>query len=211
VDLPWVSNIGTVVAGVRAAYGIEVTVLRLLRVDSFAAGAPIGFLAEYGGPPLEGIGPSPDLGPEQPLRMPWAPPGGPAGSLAWADAVLTGLGRPRVGAPAQQRTWNLSSIWRIETADGPAWLKQVPPFFAHEGAVLGWLQRAAPGVGPTVLGTAEGRVLLEHVPGEDCFGAPLPARQEMLADLLSVQAMAAARVEDLLALGVPDLRSRPLA
>ena len=63
-------------------------------------------------------------------------PRGPDADLAWADAVLAAIGRPRV-APAQQvRTWNLSSLWRLETAGGAAWLKVVPPFFAHEGALL---------------------------------------------------------------------------
>ena len=40
----------------------------------------------------------------------------------------------------QMRTWNLSSLWRLPTASGVAWLKVVPPFFAHEGADAGDLR-----------------------------------------------------------------------
>src|SRR6266540_3548585 len=157
-DVPWENNVVAVVAGARAAYGIDVTVLRLLWVDSFEDGGPLGYLAEYDGPPLEGLGAPAGLDAEEPLRMPWARPGGPA----------------------------------------------------HEGAVLRWLERTAPGLGPTVLGAAADRMVLEHVPGEDCYHAPLRLRQDMLADLLRLQARAAARVEELLAIGVPDRRGATL-
>ncbi len=209
-DVPWENNVVAVVAGARAAYGIDVTVLRLLWVDSFEDGGPLGYLAEYDGPPLEGLGAPAGLDAEEPLRMPWARPGGPDQTLRWAESVLARHRRPPVGAPVQQRTWNLSAIWRIDTADGPTWLKQVPPFFRHEGAVLRWLERTAPGLGPTVLGAAADRMVLEHVPGEDCYHAPLRLRQDMLADLLRLQARAAARVEELLAIGVPDRRGATL-
>ena len=74
---------------------------------------------------------------EQPLRMPWAKVGGPAADLAWADQALIAAGRQRTGDAEQMRTWNLSSVWRLPTSEGAAWLKVVPPFFAHEGAVVG--------------------------------------------------------------------------
>lgn len=83
-----------------------------------------------------------DLAPH-PLRQPWAEPGGPARSVAWATDELRRLGRP-VTAVAQQRTWNLSAIWRLETPPGPAWLKQLPPFAHHEPAVLTWLTTLPP-------------------------------------------------------------------
>ena len=74
---------------------------------------------------------------DHPRRMPWARPGGPAADLGWADGVLAAAGMPRVGAARQVRSWNLSSLWALPLADGTAaWLKAVPPFFAHEGAVL---------------------------------------------------------------------------
>ena len=56
-------------------------------------------------------------------RMPWAAPGGPASDLDWARGRLRGARAAR-----QHRTWNLSAIWHLETDDGVAWLKCLPPF-----------------------------------------------------------------------------------
>lgn len=200
------ADVAPVVAGVRAAYGIEVTVLRVLWARAERQGGTLRYLAEYDGPALEGLTPL-----DEPRRAPWARAGGHVEPLRWATAALAAHGRPPLGPPAQQRAWCLSAIWRFETAGGPAWLKQVPAFFAHEGPVLRWLEQAAPGLGPTVLAAQGDRVLMDHVPGEDCHDAPLPARQAMLADLLRLQSTAAAHLPDLLALGVPDRRAAALA
>jgi len=70
-----------------------------------------------------------------PLRHPWAEVGGPADDLAWVANQVEVTGPPR-----QHRTWNLSAIWSIPTATGTVWLKCVPPFFAHEIAVLDTLR-----------------------------------------------------------------------
>jgi hypothetical protein len=53
--------------------------------------------------------------------------------------MLDERGLGAVPGVLQQRTWNLSAIWRLDTGYGPVWLKQVPRFFAHEPAVLGYL------------------------------------------------------------------------
>ena len=153
---------------------------------------------------------SSDLTPE-PLRAPWAEPGGPARSLAWAAEELQRLGRP-VTAVAQQRTWNLSAIWRLDGAHGTAWLKQVPVFFRHEAAVLRWLARAAPGITPTVLADdGTGRVLLDHVPGEDRYEAGPDERAAIAVDHHTIQLRAVDDVAGLVAAGVPDLRGPALA
>jgi hypothetical protein len=128
--------------------------------------------------------------------------------VARVPGGAVGVGRVRA---AQQRSWNLSAIWRLETAAGPAWLKQVPGFFAHEAAVLDWLAAAAPGVAPVPIAAADGRLLLGDVPGTDRYGAAADERLAMLADLHTVQLLAAGRVSELLALGVPDLRAPRLA
>jgi hypothetical protein len=115
--------------------------------------------------------------------------------------------RPRpVTAAVQSRTWNLSSIWRLDTRHGPVWIKEVPSFFGHEPAVLRWL--AAHGHGataPSLIASDGRRMLLEHVPGEDLYGADGATRQAIAADVHAIQSTA--DIAELLALGVPDRRS----
>lgn len=115
----------------------------------------------------------------------------------------------------QQRTWNLSTLWRlkIETAAAPEiWLKQVPHFMRHESVVLRWLNEEVPHAAPSLLAAdGFGRSLLEHVPGNDLYEAPVATRHVILARLHDVQCRAAESVDDLIALGVPDLRGRKRA
>ncbi|HEU5472935.1 MAG TPA: aminoglycoside phosphotransferase family protein [Actinophytocola sp.] len=205
VELPWWQEVWDVVAGARQVHGIDVVVLRLLKADrSRPPGGAVTYLAEYDGrlpagcsrTVADGTGwTAPD-----PLRMPWASPGGPAAGLAWAHRMLGGI-----GAADQQRTWNLSSIWRLEGA----WLKEVPPFFGHEPAVLTWLNTRMPGVAPRLLGADGARMLLEDVPGTDRYDAGLDETVAMLDDLLPVQVAAAGHLTELLAMGVPDRRAEP--
>ncbi|MFI6132608.1 phosphotransferase family protein [Micromonospora sp. NPDC051141] len=142
---PWWQQVASIVDGVRHRHGVDVAVLRLLDADRpHPPGGHVRYLAQLTGAspaaappgmPLEAV--AVDLAPH-PLRQPWAEPGGSARSVAWAADELRRLGRP-VTAVAQQRTWNLSAIWRLDTPQGPAWLKQLPPFAHHEPAVLTWL------------------------------------------------------------------------
>jgi Phosphotransferase enzyme family len=206
VELPWWQEVGDVVAGARAAYGIDVVVLRLLSAErSQPPGGEVTYLAEYDGPPPPGcLRKAEDragwTAPDR-LRMPWANPGGPAASLAWARQALGGN-----GVAVQRRTWNLSAIWRFPGA----WLKEVPPFFAHEPAVLGWLGTWLPGVAPRLLGADGGaRMLLEDVPGTDRYDAGLDETIAMLDDLFRINGAADGRIEELLAMGVPDRRAEP--
>jgi hypothetical protein len=209
VDLPWWQEVAEVVAGARERHGADVTVLRLLAADRPRPhGGAVTYLAECAGPVPADLIPVPvDLDPH-PLRAPWAHPGGPAASLRWATGALAGLGHPPVAAATQVRTWNLSSIWRI---DG-AWLKEVPPFLAHEAAVLRWLGAVAPARVPVLLAAADGRMLMADVPGADRYDAGADEAVAMLADLHAIQLTAVRHAETLVALGVPDRRgARPAA
>ncbi len=193
---------------------MDVTVLRLLRADlPHPPGGAVTYLAEPGGdggmtdqdPGTRQLAPwSGDL-PDDPLRQTWARPGGPAADLAWADAVLAAIGQPRIRPAQQVRTWNLSSLWRLTTADGGAWLKVVPPFFAQEGALLEALARGPVAV-PRVLGRDGPRALLDEVPGEDRYDAPLAERLAMIDGLVRLQAGWSTRTVELLDLGLPDWR-----
>lgn len=212
VPEPWWQEVGSVVDGARRRHGLDVAVLRLLDADRpHPPGGRLRYLAQVDAPPAEPLSPvDVDLTPH-PLRADWAEPGGPARSLAWAGATLDRLGRPVTGV-AQQRAWNLSAIWRLDGAAGSAWLKQVPPFFRHEAAVLRWLADAAPGTGPTLLAADDaGRLLLDHVPGEDRYAADATERAAMAVDQHVRQVRAVPDVGRLVAAGVPDLRGAALA
>jgi hypothetical protein len=208
VPAPWWQEVSGVVAGARSAHGVDVIVLRLLATrDPFGEGGPVAYLAETAGPvpalvPWDG----PDPLADQPLRLPYARPGGPDADLAWADEVLAGRGTRRTGPAEQQRTWNLSSVWRLPTPDGAAWLKVVPPFFGHEGPMLERLNADHPGLVPRALATDHRRVLLANVPGGDNYHAGLPILLELVRTLVGLQAEWVDRVDELLTLAAPDWR-----
>ncbi|WP_433720182.1 phosphotransferase family protein [Actinoplanes sp. CA-051413] len=205
VELPWWPEAADVVAATRERHGLDVHVLRLLTADRPAQpGGHVTYLAQVFEPPGVPLAPAEaDLAPH-PLRAPYAVPGGPAASVAWA---LAALGRDDV-TPVQQRTWNLSMIWHLDAAGAPvAWLKQVPRMFAHEPAVLALLAGFEPGLVPTVLtSAAPGRMVLAHVPGEDRYDAGEDFCAAVAADWHPAQVHFAGRVDELLAAGVPDRR-----
>src|SRR5690606_21522321 len=134
VAVPWWQEVGPIVEAARGLHGLDVTVLRLMQAGNQSCGGPVTYLAQVA-TPVDGLAAWDEPYADDPRRLPYARPGGPAADLAWADEVLAALGRPRTSAPEQVRTWNLSSLWRLPTATGAVWLKVVPPFFAHEGAV----------------------------------------------------------------------------
>lgn len=171
VETPWWQDLEPVLA--RRP---DVVVLRLL--DATVDGR-VRYLVEADTPPAD-LAPWDDADADaladHPLRMPWARPGGPAADLSWAAAVV----QP-TGPPQQIRSWNLSSIWRLPTADGPVWLKHVPPFFAHEPEVL-HLLAPHPGA-PELLASDGGRMLLADLPGRDGYDAS-PAERRAGVDVL---------------------------
>ncbi|MEH0818526.1 MULTISPECIES: phosphotransferase [unclassified Micromonospora] len=209
VPTPWWQEVDAVVQGAP----VEVAVLRLLDGvgERPGVGGAVTYLAEVPVAPAVPLRPvDVDLAPH-PLRAPYAEPGGPAATVAWATAALDDLGRP-VKEVAQRRTWNLSAIWRLDGPHGPVWLKQVPGFFRHEAAVLRRLGALTPGLVPTLLAADDdGRMLLDHVPGEDRYGAEAAERDAIAADQHTLQVRALPLADDLVAAGVPDLRGAALA
>ncbi|HET7476623.1 MAG TPA: aminoglycoside phosphotransferase family protein [Dermatophilaceae bacterium] len=139
-----------------------------------------------------------------PNRLPYAEPGGHQRDLDWAAATLAAQGITVSAPPAQVRTWNLSSIWRLPTSAGPVWLKVTPPFCASEAAVLPLLD---PRVVPTVLGATTSRVLLADVPGRDQYDARGHELRSMARMLIGLQATWVDRVPELETLGVLDQRA----
>ncbi|HEY6569717.1 MAG TPA: aminoglycoside phosphotransferase family protein [Candidatus Limnocylindrales bacterium] len=215
VDEPWWPDVQAIVAAARERYGLEVVVLRMLDTERPTPhGGGVTYLAEISTPiarsPLaaEALLPFGATLDEQPLRLRYAKPGGPGLDLAWAEEVLAARRIERDGPAEQMRTWNLSSIWRLPLADGhAAWLKVVPPFFAHEGDMLRRLQGDAV---PRLLGHDGDRVLLADVDGEDLYDAAEPERLEMVSMLVALQTAWIGRIDDLLRIGLPDWRGPAL-
>jgi hypothetical protein len=207
---PWWQDAGPVVAGARGRFDLDVTILRLLHADRPAAhGGAVTYLAEADPVAVAAVGPKAGLAAwegtltHHPKRLPYARPGGPAADLAWADGILAALGQSRNGVAEQVRTWNLSSLWRLPTGLGDAWLKVVPAFFEHEGAVIERLQGEAV---PTLLGRNRGRMLFAEIAGDDRYDATGPELHEMIDGLVDLQARWLDRVDELLSLGLPDWR-----
>ncbi|WP_197429781.1 aminoglycoside phosphotransferase family protein [Auraticoccus cholistanensis] len=210
VPTPWWPEVAEVVEGCRRRHHVEVTVLRLLTApDDAVFGGAVAYLAEVGGPVPGGLRPWPgDPTADHPLRQAYARPGGPARELAWAEAALAAEGRTLTGRPQQVKTWNLSSIWRLPTTAGDAWLKSVPPFFAHEGLLMRALDPASV---PRPIAAEPGRVLLPDVSGVDHFGAGGETLLPMVEQLVALQLAFVGRTGELSALGVPDRRLDALA
>ena len=121
VATPWWQDVEPLVDAVREAFGVTVVVLRMLDSElPRAHGGLVTYLAEVADrlPPAaaEALEPWDGALDEQPLRLPYARPGGPAADLAWAEAVLRARGIERAGPSVQVRSWNLSSIWRLPLA-----------------------------------------------------------------------------------------------
>ena len=206
VATPWWQDVEPVVRAVRERDGVDLTILRLLEAElAGAQGGPVTYLAEIARPvPAQ---PWRGMLDEHPLRQSWARPGGPAADLAWADSVLAASGLPRIAPADQVRSWNLSSLWRLPVRDQTVWLKVVPPFFAHESAMLAQL---AGGPVPTLLGSDGPRVLMREIRGEDLYRSTLPQLIEMVTLLVGLQQAWIGRVDELLAIGLPDWRAPAL-
>jgi Phosphotransferase enzyme family len=206
VATPWWQEAGPIVRSAREHHNIDVTVLRVLETPrGLRAGGELTYLAETDDWPRT----TPWSGSleDDPLRQSWASPGGPDRDVAWADSVLAERGLQRVGAPEQVRSWNLSSLWRLPLRNGNAWLKVVPPFMRHEGAIL---EQLAGGPVPPLLGHDGARILMPELSGDDLYDAQLPVLSRMPGLLVDLQAAWIDRTDELLALGLPDWRGPAL-
>nr|BFD95135.1 hypothetical protein KitaXyl93_64950 [Kitasatospora sp. Xyl93] len=220
VELGWWSSVDEVVARATEAAGVPVLVARLVegRSGEPGHGGRVRYHAEALRRPT-GIEPgAPDggtaalLGPAE-HRAAWATPAGLREALAWAEAELAAVGRP-LAAPARQvRTWNLSGLFRLPTSTGAdAWLKTTTPAFnAREGEVIALFGSVDPRLVPTVLAAdaPTGRLLLDHVPGEDCWSPSAGTVAEVVPRLVAAQAALADRPADLA--GLRDRTPRALA
>jgi hypothetical protein len=210
VSIPWWSEVEPVVAHLSDVLGVPVIVLRLLRVDG-GDGSRDGHVTYHAAalsrpaPGLLAARPADleELTRPEELRLPWARLDGVRELLGWASDTLEAAGRPMTGPARQRRTWNLSGLFQLPTGTGPVWLKATPPFAADEAGVIAAFARADPSLVPPVIGAAPGRVLLEHLPGEDCWDASLPGITSAVQRLTAAQAALASQLP-----GIPGLTDR---
>ncbi len=214
VDIPWWAEVEQVVRHLEGTLGAPVLVLRLLAVDGGGGGRDghVTYHVEAAHPPEPGSleqrhvdrAPCND---HHPLRSPWARADGLRDLLDWARRTLSAQGRPVTGAVEQRRTWNLAGLFRLPTGHGPVWLKATPRFASDEASVIAAFAEVDPGLVPTVLGSADGRVLLEHIPGEDCWNADARTIESGVRRLVAAQAALAGRRPP----GLRDRRDETLA
>jgi hypothetical protein len=184
VDIPWWAEAEPVVAHVEEALGVPVIVLRLLTVEG-ADGARDGHVT-YHVQALEEPeqwSPCEFVADDHPLRLLWARASGVQELFAWAAGYVDLTGRP-----VQRKTWNLSALFRLPTANGPVWLKAIPPFAAAEPVAIAAIARIDPELVPEVLATAPGRLLLADIPGTDCWDASVETVVATVDRFVAVQA-----------------------
>ncbi len=203
VDIPWWAEVETVVAHLEATLGVQVVVLRLLSVEG-SDGARDGHVTYHvralQRPP--GNLPAHDFADDDhPLRLPWARPSGIQELVDWASRYVELTGRPE-----QRKSWNLAGLFRLPTADGPVWLKAIPPFAAAEPVAIAAFAAVDPSLVPTVLASAPGRLLLADIPGTDCWDASPQVVADAAHRLVAAQSRVAPPSH-----GLPDRRPEPLA
>lgn len=217
VSVPWWSEVEPVVAYLREVLDVPVLVLRLLLVEGGEGGRDghvTYHVAAFRRPaPRLLAGRTVDqaalTGPEE-LRSPWARVEGIREVLSWAAGTLGTAGRRVTGPAVQRKTWNLAALFRLPTREGPVWLKTTPRFAADEAGVIAAFAHVDPTLVPPVIGAGQRRVLLEHLPGEDCWDASPQIITSAVQRLAATQA-ALANPPAGLPPGLPDRRSRSIA
>ncbi|XVV02412.1 phosphotransferase [Actinosynnema sp. CA-248983] len=173
VESPWWNDVEPVTAHLDRVLGVPTSVLRLVSATgSGMRGGTVTYQVEAPGAHLSTVDPV-GFG-DDPLRMPWARPGGPAALVEWADGHVR-----RVEPAVQVKTWNLSCLYRLRTKAGVVWAKEVPPFLAPEGPVIDLVRSVDPTLAPSVLAAEARRILLADVPGTDCW-SPSPEMVERM-------------------------------
>ena len=144
-------------------------------------------------------------------RTDWDDPHWRAAALDWVTEALARTGR-RVAGQVEPRLRPWSLVWRVPTDDGDVWFKANSPGTRYEAGLLAALARLTPervldpiavdaGRGWSLL--PDGGATLREVAGRD---GDLIRWESVLSEYVELQRTAAAHVEELLALGVPDHR-----
>jgi hypothetical protein len=210
VKTPWLQEVAEIVEGAKEKFNLNVTIIRLIGVVEQSSGNLVTYLAE--------VAESANLGDlklevcerefsDAGKRLAYATVGGPAADLVWVTGLLACRDEEICGA-SQIRTWNLSSIWRIDTKSTSYWLKSVPPFFAHEPQVIELLNDECV---PKLVGYEGTRLLMEHIPGNDLYDANFEQMKLMIGRLVKLQCQQIGNADQLVSLGLQDWRVASMA
>ena len=217
VSTPWWSEVEPVVAHLHQVLDVPVLVLRLLLVEGGEGGRD-GHVTYH----VAALNrPAPGLLAERPvdqaaltrpedLRSPWARVEGIREMLSWASDMLGAAGRRVTGPAVQHKTWNLAALFRLPTGKGPVWLKTTPRFAADEASVIAAFARIDPTLVPPLIGAGPRRVLLEHLPGEDCWEGSPQIITSAVQRLVTTQAVLAGQPASIPP-GLPDRRTPVIA
>jgi len=142
----------------------------------------------------------------------WQDPQWLEGAHAWIDARLAELDLARTGDIAQPHVYEWSTVMRVPTAAGDVWFKANHDPLRHEAALVDLLSRRRPDVVPPLLAREpeRGWMLMSHAGDQLRTVVPAERSLERWRDALTayarVQLAAVDDVDELLALGVPDMR-----
>lgn len=145
-------------------------------------------------------------------RSRWQDPDWLSAAHAWIDDALAANGRSRAGAVEQPHVVPWSTVIKVPTSSGTTWFKANADSLRHEAALVELLAARRPDAVPALLASDldRGWMLMEDA-GETLRAlAPREQSLDRWLDVLplyaGVQLDLVGAVDELLALGVPDLR-----
>jgi hypothetical protein len=145
----------------------------------------------------------------------WQDPAWRDAALEWASDRLAERGEALVGEPEQPHVRAWSTAFRLPVRGGAVWLKSVGPGSAQEPALVGALGQWAPEHVLVPLAVHRERRLMLLPDGgatlRDAGGASsVEAWEAMLRDYAQLQIELVPHAEEMVGLGVPDLRPERL-
>lgn len=142
----------------------------------------------------------------------WSSPAWREGAVAWLDAQLAGAGIRRTGAVTQPHLRPWATVLLAPTDRGPVWMKAAAPATAFEVGLYELLERVVPEQVLAPIATNADRAWMVLPDGGRSIGdalggdALLEAMASALARYARMQRDLGAHVEELVALGVQDMR-----
>jgi len=146
-----------------------------------------------------------------PRMSDWRDPGFLDDARAWIEEQLARLGLRRDGEIEQPHVYPWSTVLRVPVEGGSVWFKANAPELVHEAALVGHLSARRPDAVPPLLAADERGWMLMADAGESLRAVVERERDlgrwlDVLPLYAGVQLDLEPDVDELLALGVPDLR-----